>query len=133
MKRDVPLSVIERIRTNRGLCRQLEKYGFGERPMREADFRKICHDEDILLLRRKMIVGGYHARLKADGRCFIVIRQKLSKKEFVQVAFHEIGHHFLHTRSIPKSILRNPKELKRWTERQENEANAFMYIALNVN
>jgi Zn-dependent peptidase ImmA (M78 family) len=126
MTLQAPLTVIRRIRSSGKILQQLSKYGFGRKPMKSVDFRKICHDENILVLRRRTIIEGAHCKIK-NGPCFILIQRGLNEERFLEVAFHELGHHFLHT-GYP---LENALWTKKRMQRQEDEADAFAILALD--
>lgn len=96
------------------------------RELTEADFHKICRKEKITLAEMplKAHIYGYYTNIK--GKAFIVINRNLPKPRWLEVAFHELGHHFLHA-PVPTSVFFNSQNL---THRQELEAQTLALLAL---
>ncbi len=96
------------------------------RELTEADFYKICRREKITVVEipLKEHIYGYYTNYK--GKAVIVINQNLPKLRWLEVAFHELGHHFLHA-PVPKSVFFNSQNL---THRQELEAQTLALLAL---
>ena len=85
-----------RHKIKRQLARIRLRYNFRNRAADEKDFQRICKGEDIQLLRRIPLptTTGIHIFYKRVA--FIYLNPALNGDEFLWVAFHEIGHHFLH-------------------------------------
>ena len=87
---------------------------FNEEALTENDFWKICENEQILVVETHLFVNGFYF---SDGRRnFIYLNSALRGIFWLENAFHEIAHHFLHT---PPS-----------DSRQEEEARAIALIAI---
>lgn len=96
------------------------------RKFNEADFHKLCKKERIKLaeLPLKENIFGYYTNVK--GKAYIVINRNLSQIRWLEVAFHELGHHFLHA-PVPNSVFFDSQNL---THRQESEAQTLALLAL---
>jgi len=87
---------------------------FNEQALTEKDFWKICENEEIRVVETHLFVNGFYF---SDGRRnFIYLNSALRGAFWLENAFHEIAHHFLHT---PPT---NP--------RQEEEARAITLISI---
>lgn len=96
------------------------------RELTEVDFYKLCKKERIKLAEvpLKENIYGYYTNVK--GKAYIVINRNLSKMRWLEVAFHELGHHFLHA-PVPSSVFFDSQNL---THRQELEAQTLALLAL---
>jgi Zn-dependent peptidase ImmA (M78 family) len=92
----------------------------------EADFFKLCRKERIKVaeLSLKDNIRGYYSNYR--GRTFIIINKNLSRMKWLEVAFHELGHHFLHA-PVPSSVFFDSQNL---SSKQEMEAQSFALLAL---
>jgi len=87
---------------------------FNEKPLTEKDFWTICEKENIHVVEMCLYVDGFYF---SDGASrFIVLNSALRGIFWLENAFHEIAHHFLHT--PPRC------------QRQETEARAIALIAI---
>ncbi len=87
---------------------------FNEQVLTEKDFWLICEKENIRVVETRLFVNGFYY---CDGRRnFIYLNSALRGIFWLENAFHEIAHHFLHT--PPRS------------QRQESEARAIALIAI---
>ena len=87
---------------------------FNEKALTETDFWLICEKENIRVVEANLIVDGFYY---CDGRrSHIYLSSALRGIFWLENAFHEIAHHFLHT---PPT-----------TERKEEEARAIALIAI---
>ncbi len=106
------------------VCR---RYNVHNRAVDESDFRRICKGEKIILLRRsgRSPMNGVYLRLR--GRRAIFISEHLIANERLWVAFHELGHHFMHQNQMYEHLFHQvgAKYL-----RVEAEAELFAELAL---
>lgn len=68
--------------------------GMGSRSLTYFDFEKICDQEGILVARHDIPCEGYYACV--DGIPCIALNRRLKEPRLSVVAFHELGHHYLH-------------------------------------
>lgn len=96
------------------------------RALTEADFYKLCLKERICVreMPLKENIYGYYTNLK--GRAYIIINRNLPKLRWLEVAFHELGHHYLHA-PVPQSVFFNSQHL---SHKQELEAQTLALLAL---
>lgn len=96
------------------------------RALTEADFHKLCRRERITLVEMplKSHLYGYYTNFM--GKAVIVINRNLPPMRWLEVAYHELGHHYLHA-PVPKSVFFNSQNL---THRQETEAQTLALLAL---
>lgn len=96
------------------------------RELTEDDFYKLCRREKVAVreMPLKENIYGYYTNLK--GKSYIVINRNLSKMRWLEVAFHELGHHYLHA-PVPQSVFFNSQDL---THKQEVEAQTLALLAL---
>jgi Zn-dependent peptidase ImmA (M78 family) len=85
------------------------------------DFEQICHDEKILFVEG---IGREHKGefLPYENRNAIILRAGLPEGERRWVAFHELGHYYLHAAGHQFS--------RSSTRRMDREANIFAAVAL---
>lgn len=87
---------------------------FNEEALTEKDFWFLCEQENIRVVEADLIVDGFYF---SDGRrSHIFLNSALRGVFWLENAFHEIAHHFLHT---PPGC-----------ERHETEARAIALIAI---
>jgi Zn-dependent peptidase ImmA (M78 family) len=87
---------------------------FNEQALTEKDFWLLCEKENIRVVEANLIVDGFYY---CDGRRpHIFLNSALRGVFWLENAFHEIAHHFLHT--PPRC------------QRQETEARAIALIAI---
>lgn len=99
---------------------------FNDRPHTEVDFWRICRRHRIRVHQLPLGTPGFF-KIEADGTCHIYLNSRLKGIEWLDAAFHELGHFFLHTpltsrtayyyRLVPKT-------------KQEYEAQSFSDIML---
>ena len=87
---------------------------FNEKALTEKDFWLICEKENIRVVETRLFVDGFYFCEGASR--FIVLNSALRGIFWLENAFHEIAHHFLHT--PPRS------------QRQETEARVIALIAI---
>lgn len=92
----------------------------------EADFYRLCKKEKVKVheLPLRENIHGYYSNHR--GKVYIVINSRLDKMKWLEVAFHELGHHYLHA-PVPNSVFFDSQNL---SNRQELEAQAFALFAL---
>lgn len=92
----------------------------------ETDFYRICRKEKITVaeIALKQNIFGYYSVFR--GRAYIILDSNLSGINRLSVAFHELGHHYLHA-PMPKSFFFNSQKL---STKEEAEAQAFALTAL---
>ena len=85
------------------------------------DFEAICNDERIIFAESfgRKYKGEY---LRFKNRNVIILKAGLKEGEKRWIAYHELGHHFLHTASHRFSRAANRK--------MDREANFFAAVAL---
>lgn len=96
------------------------------RELTEDDFHKLCRKERVVLAEMplKPHLYGYYTNMK--GKAVIILNRNLPKTRWLEVAFHELGHHYLHA-PVPKSVFFDSQNL---TQRQELEAQTLALLAL---
>lgn len=96
------------------------------RELTERDFHKLCRTERVMLAEMplKPHLYGYYTNVKGKGA--IILNRNLPKTRWLEVAFHELGHHYLHA-PVPKSVFFDSQNL---THRQELEAQTLALLAL---
>lgn len=131
MLRKVPKRIFKKLESKKKLPCRLEDIGFGKKPLNTKDFRQLCKQEEIIVKRFPLVTEGCYLHYK--GYKFIIIKNGLKGKDFLEVAYHELGHHFLHSRQIIKfSSWFNPTKKQRKIIREiQLEADAFAWLALN--
>jgi hypothetical protein len=100
--------------------------GWNERRMTEADFRRACEREIIVVLRLP-IPGTRGAYTRMRGVPTIMIDSRLMGNERLAVMFHELGHYFMHDGAAP---LKLDGEFDAAGDWHEAEADAAATIAL---
>lgn len=106
------------------VCR---RYNIRNRAVDKSDFYRICKGERIIPIRhpdKTQITGVYFRR---NGDRAIYISEHLTADEWLWVAFHELGHHFMHQNQLYKQFFHRmtAKYLQ-----AEAEANLFAELAL---
>lgn len=96
------------------------------RELTEDDFYKLCRKEKIILgeLPLQETIFGYYTN--HAGKSYIIINSKLPKFRWLEVAFHELGHHYLHA-PVTQSVFFNSNKL---FPKQEQEAQILAVLAL---
>jgi Zn-dependent peptidase ImmA (M78 family) len=96
------------------------------RELTELDFFKLCRREKIKIkeIPLRADIYGYYTNYK--GKCFIIINSTLAPVRWLEVAFHELGHHYLHA-TVSQSSFFNSQNL---FHKQEQEAQNFAVLAL---
>lgn len=85
------------------------------------DFYKICERDGVTVLEQSIRSKGEY--LVAGKRPFIILRSGLKEQMKAWIAFHELGHHYLHYPA--------PHRFSRGTYRKmDREANFFASVAL---
>lgn len=67
-------------------------------------FSKICKEESIDVIRMELEMPGYYVTKRTGGEKYIFLKKGLSTKEFLRVAGHELGHHFLDHTNMAQSF-----------------------------
>lgn len=105
-----------------------KKYKIRKRPFNVSDFHRICKAEKVKVFIRteplSMVSLGIYYRLR--GFRFIILNANLGKK-FLEVALHELGHHFLHQDLLVRNSL---YKVIKSESAIEKEANLFAKLAL---
>lgn len=96
------------------------------RELTESDFYKLCRKEKIQLgeLPLQKTIFGYYTNY--SGKSYIIINSNLPKIRWLEVAFHELGHHYLHA-PVPQSVFFDSNRL---SPKQEQEAQTLAVLAL---
>lgn len=94
--------------------------------MTEADFLEVCEREGIVLLQLPFPIHGCYYRYL--GIPTIVINSRLRGLHRLRVAFHELGHYFLHDSESLRGLTK--KEASLMKEKHEAEAEAVAAISL---
>ncbi|HUF02816.1 MAG TPA: ImmA/IrrE family metallo-endopeptidase [Aridibacter sp.] len=85
------------------------------------DFYKICEKDGVVVLEQDIRSRGEYSVV--DKRPIIVLRAGLNEQLKAWIAFHELGHHYLHYPA--------PHRFSRGTYRKmDREANFFASVAL---
>ena len=114
-------------RVKRVLAAVRRKYDVHNRNFEMSDFYRICKGEGVHILREKMRPLGQYTHYK--DVVWIVFRENLNNDYiFEQVAFHELGHHFLHRNDLLKHYFVD--DHSEATKLAEQEADLFCYLAL---
>ena len=100
---------------------KLAKYGWNERELNEEDFHLICEKEGIVVFEFEMRRNGMYG--VCEDVPVILLNKKLRGIRKLEVAFHEVGHHFFHSPSLCL-FSRN------MTRRHQLEAQAVAVVAL---
>jgi len=74
------------------ILRTVEKYGFNNKQLTEADFHRICETEGIRVVEMDVHTSFY---LAAAGLRMIVIRRQLRGAAKLYAQFHELAHALL--------------------------------------
>lgn len=92
----------------------------------EADFYRLCRKEKIDVYEIPLRGGilGYYSNYR--GKAHIILNSKMDKMKRLEVAFHELGHHYLHA-PVPKSVFFDSQNL---SNKEETEAQSFALLAL---
>lgn len=84
-------------------------------------FNSLCSREGIEVIERPLRCIGFYMRV--DGKRYICLSSKLNGISWLNVAYHELGHHFLHP-GLPITLrLAHDSQIQR-------EADAFASGAL---
>ena len=83
------------------------KFNIPTRAFNMRDFFSICKSEDIIVSRKKMKVRGLYAHHITYNFKFIYLQRRLKKPYLLLVAFHELGHHFLHQDRLNPILFNN--------------------------
>lgn len=104
------------------------RFGVLNRSFNKADFYEICKSENIYVIKTNewFNIGGIYMFCK-EWR-MVYINPRLSESSFLKVAYHELGHHFLHGRSDRKNFFREPQILNNYV--REAQANYFSQLTL---
>lgn len=87
---------------------------FNEKPLTENDFWQICEREQIQVVETNLVVNGFY--YEGQKRKIICLNKALQGLAWLESAFHELAHYFLHA---------PPPH-----DRQEREARAIALIAI---
>lgn len=92
----------------------------------ELDFYRLCRQEKVKVheLPLRENIQGYYSNYR--GESYIVLNSRMAPAKRLEVAFHELGHHYLH-QPVPHSAFFNSQNL---SNRQEIEAQSFALLAL---
>lgn len=92
----------------------------------EADFYRLCRKEAMKVYEIPLRGGilGYYSNYR--GKAHIILNSKINGLKRLEVAFHELGHHYLHA-PVPKSVFFDSQSL---SNKQEIEAQSFALLAL---
>lgn len=103
------------------LMEKLSRYGWNEREQTEDDFYQICEDEKVLVFEFEMRRAGMYG--VCEGVPVILLNKNLRGVKKLEVAFHELGHHFFHS---PAMCLYT----RNLTRRHQMEAQVVAVVAL---
>lgn len=92
----------------------------------EADFYRLCRKEkiDVHEIPLRENIHGYYSNYR--GKSYIILNSRMDRDKWLEVAFHELGHHYLHA-PVPSTVFFDSQSL---SSRQETEAQAFALLAL---
>lgn len=96
------------------------------RQLTETDFYRLCRKERVNLREMPLRESIYGYYTNARGKAYIVINRSLPQLRWLEVAFHELGHHYLHA-PVPQSVFFDSQNL---SHRQELEAQTLALLAL---
>lgn len=110
------------------------RFNVQNRAFNKADFFEICGSENIYIVedfhsifeKFMPILGIYLYSKKWRA---IAINPRLSRRNWLKVAFHEVGHHFLHRHKPTEHFLREPQTLNYYI--REAQANFFSDLMLS--
>ena len=91
-------------------------------------FYKICRSESIRVLESADLLAVRGVYMFCTQWRAIGISLKLSKRSFLKVAFHELGHHFLHGHYQREHFFQEPQTLNDYV--REAQANMFSDLML---
>lgn len=113
------------------------RFGIQNRPFNKTDFLEICKSEDIHVV--EDFDGVFEDYIKLRGVYFwyrfkkiavIGINPRLSKRNYLKVAFHEIGHHFMHSYKLKtQTLFKEPLTLNCYV--REAQADYFSDLMLS--
>lgn len=129
-KRDKLYSQHEIEQVFAAVCRRYNIYC--GRAVNKSDYYRICKGENIGVLKQSASesyeITGVYLHTKNSTIPFIFVNPRLVGDSFLYVAFHELGHHFLHReQKMYKQFFH--RRTKRYL-RLEDEANFFAELAL---
>lgn len=109
------------------------RFGILDRSCNKADFYEICKSERIAVIDDfdMWATRGVYMWRRDNWRWrAIAICPKLSRRSWLKVAFHELGHHFLHRHRTTKHYLteRQPTLNRYITEAQANLFSDLMLL-----
>ncbi len=117
-----------RLKVKQTLATVCRRYGIRRRGVVEADFYRICKGEKIQIIRELFHTLSIGICFEYRNVKFIYLHEGLTGDEFLFVAFHELGHHFMHKGEGSKNLFKPLRTAK--TRRLEAEANLFAELAL---
>ncbi len=68
---------------------------FNEKPLDESDFWRIVRSEKITVVETDLFINGFY--FECEKGAFIYLNSGLRGICWLENAFHELAHHFLHT------------------------------------
>lgn len=103
----------------------IEKFGWNEKPLTEADFYRLCQRFRITVEEIPLRVSGFYYCVM--GRHYIAIDRGLRGKQKLFVMFHEFAHFLMHAPNTNETA--SYHGVGRQT-RKEREADLFALVAL---
>lgn len=90
------------------------------------EFYRLCRKEKVTVYEIPLSdnVYGYYSNYR--GKAYIILNSRMDKSKWLEVAYHELGHHYLYT-PVARSVFFDSHHL---SNRQELEAQAFALLAL---
>ncbi|MCU0239229.1 MAG: ImmA/IrrE family metallo-endopeptidase [Pyrinomonadaceae bacterium] len=106
------------------------RFGILDRYFTKNDFYLICKDEDIILIDDFDFHTFRGVYMWTKTWRAIGIQPQLKNKDYLQVAFHELGHHFLHRKRLAQFSFQNQQTLGNYVI--EAQANYFAELTMGV-
>ena len=104
------------------------RFGILNRPFTKDDFLQICKDENIHYFDDFQVANLQGFYYWCNKRRLIAVNPKLKGRQFLFIAFHELGHHFLHRHNQAEHRFSNQQTLGFYVI--EAQANHFAELTL---
>lgn len=106
------------------------RFGIIDRTLNKDDFHIICKDENILFIDDCNLIHLQGVYMWCKRWKAIAVNPKLSARKFLFIAYHELGHHFLHKPLMSLNSFRGQPTLQDYV--REAQANYFAELLTGV-